>query len=141
MSQSKLSPSTQSDGSVSTNNHLADDRVGLDANNSSVIGDGGGSGFTSDNTFTIDKNSSNTPKNNISSLPSDWLQLPRMDTFVDIFSLCCSTAVIVGSLVPYIPQYLKIKRSLSSDGFSTYGKQIAIERSNNFSGNQSEAPN
>lgn len=54
---------------------------------------------------------------------SSWLlAVPKMDTFVDIFSLTCSTAVIFGGLVPYVPQYLKIKRSRNSDGFSTYGE-------------------
>lgn len=45
---------------------------------------------------------------------------PKMDNFVDIFSICCSAAMIFGGLVPFIPQYLKIKNSLNSDGFSTY---------------------
>ena len=52
---------------------------------------------------------------------------PKMDNFVDIFSICCSVAVIFGGLIPYIPQYLKIKRSASSDGFSTYGKQLFLK--------------
>lgn len=43
-----------------------------------------------------------------------------MDNFTDLFSICCSVAVIFGGLIPYIPQYLKIKRSKNSDGFSTY---------------------
>lgn len=51
-----------------------------------------------------------------------WLEMPKMESFTDLFSLCCSTAVIFGGLVPYIPQYLKIRRSKNSDGFSTYGK-------------------
>lgn len=55
---------------------------------------------------------------------SSWLELPKMENFVDIISLCCSTAVIFGGLVPYVPQYLKIKQSRSSGGFSTYGKLI-----------------
>lgn len=51
-----------------------------------------------------------------------WYGMPKVDNFVDVFSLCCSTAVIFGGLIPYIPQYLKIKHSMSSDGFSTYGE-------------------
>lgn len=51
-----------------------------------------------------------------------WFKEAKMESFVDVFSLCCSTAVIFGGLVPYVPQYLKIKRSRNSDGFSTYGE-------------------
>lgn len=50
-----------------------------------------------------------------------WLQFPKVNNMTDIFGLGCSTAVIFGGLVPYIPQYLKIKQTKSSDGFSTYG--------------------
>lgn len=53
---------------------------------------------------------------------NSWLELPKMNNFVDAFSVCCSTAVIFGGLIPYLPQYLKIKQSMNSDGFSTYGK-------------------
>lgn len=65
------------------------------------------------------KENSNNSSN--SSQP-DWFDLPKMDNFVDLFSLGCSTAVIFGGLIPYIPQYLKIKRSMNADGFSTYGE-------------------
>lgn len=86
--------------------------------------------LTSDNILTIQHNNNVTiPKQstilNVSQgneNHSQWLELPKMDNFVDVFSVFCSIAVIFGGLVPYIPQYLKIKRSLNSDGFSTYGK-------------------
>lgn len=137
MSQTNPSPPTQQtpDSSALLSNHSNPTFDGLgsqmssDANHSSgtIIGGNGGRSnggqpFSS-HTFTLDQNSSNNsfPKN-ISAPSNDWYRLPQMDNFVDILTLCCSTAVIVGSLIPYIPQYLKIKRSLSSDGFSTYGK-------------------
>lgn len=65
---------------------------------------------------------------NMTSLPStsnntrdNLFEMPKLDNFMDVFSLCCSIAVIFGGLIPYIPQYLKIKQSMSNDGFSTYG--------------------
>lgn len=118
MSQSSLSTSAQIDGSQSNHSHLADSGISLIANRSSIIGADVVGGNDTSHIFTVDKNSSDIRN---SSSPDEWLQLPKMDNFVDVFALCCSTAVIVGSLVPYIPQYLKIKRSLNSDGFSTYG--------------------
>lgn len=120
---SLLSSMTMSNHSLTNPLMVAGGGGSLDANNhssSSII-----NSSTVPHSSTIisdDKSNNNLQAANISSLPSDWLQLPKMDNIVDIFSLCCSTAVIVGSLVPYIPQYLKIKRSLSSDGFSTYGE-------------------
>lgn len=42
----------------------------------------------------------------------------------DLFRLGSSLAVIFGGLIPYIPQYMKIKRTNSSDGFSTYGMYL-----------------
>lgn len=48
--------------------------------------------------------------------------LPKMENLSDFFTISCSGAMIFGGLVPYIPQYLKIKRTNNSDGFSTYGK-------------------
>ena len=53
----------------------------------------------------------------------DWLEMPKLDTLSDLFSFSCSTAVIFGALIPYIPQYLKIRQSSNSEGFSTYGKR------------------
>lgn len=74
--------------------------------------------------LTTQMTSPNTTTNNTSDGGNyaDWFQLPKMDNLVDAFSLGCSTAVIFGGLIPYIPQYLKIKHSMSSEGFSTYGK-------------------
>lgn len=66
----------------------------------------------------ISQNSSSS--NHTMEKTEHWLEMPKMDNFVDIFAICCSTAVIFGGIVPYIPQYLKIKNSNSSDGFSTY---------------------
>lgn len=54
--------------------------------------------------------------------PFDWIDLPKMDGLTDMFSISCSAAVIFGGLIPYVPQYIKIKQSNNSDGFSTYGK-------------------
>lgn len=56
----------------------------------------------------------------------DWseISMPKVNSVMDLFSLSCSLAVIFGGLVPYIPQYIKIKKSMSSDGFSTYGKVL-----------------
>lgn len=67
----------------------------------------------------------NTNQSTSTMNPNDdlWWELPKVENFVDLFSISCSIAVIFGGLIPYIPQYLKIKRSMSSDGFSTYGKQ------------------
>ena len=60
--------------------------------------------------------------NNTHAKAQDWIEMPKIDNFMDIFSLGCSLAVILGGLVPYIPQYLKIRRYSDSEGFSTYGK-------------------
>lgn len=63
--------------------------------------------------------SSISNSNNISGRnQSPW---PEVNNMSDLLTLGCSTAVIFGGLVPYIPQYLKIHRTLNSDGFSTYG--------------------
>lgn len=67
---------------------------------------------------------------NSSSILFEW---PKMDNLVDVFTFCCSTAVIFGGLVPYVPQYLKIKRSMNSDGFSTYGKDTISQSIDNRS--------
>lgn len=56
--------------------------------------------------------------------PFDWFELPKMENLADFFKLSCSTAVIFGGLIPYIPQYINIKQSNNSDGFSTYGKLL-----------------
>lgn len=67
--------------------------------------------------------SQTAPTSNImSSYLDNWIELPKLNSFMDVFSLGCSTALVFGSLVPYIPQYLKIKQTSSSEGFSTYGK-------------------
>jgi len=55
----------------------------------------------------------------------NWFQMPKVDSFLDLITISCSLAVIFGGIVPYIPQYLKIKRSMNSDGFSTYGQHQA----------------
>lgn len=54
-------------------------------------------------------------------LASSETMMPKMDDMMDILKISCSTAVIFGGLIPYIPQYVKIKKSRSSEGFSTYG--------------------
>uniref|UniRef100_A0A6G1SNN9 PQ-loop repeat-containing protein 1 n=1 Tax=Aceria tosichella TaxID=561515 RepID=A0A6G1SNN9_9ACAR len=46
--------------------------------------------------------------------------MPKMDNMMDVFKISCSTAMIIGGLLPFLPQYIKIKKSRSSDGFSTY---------------------
>lgn len=72
----------------------------------------------------LPNSSSNNNNQSSSTMNQDdlWWQLPRVDNFVDLFTILCSLAVIFGGLIPYIPQYVKIKRSMNSDGFSTYGK-------------------
>lgn len=47
---------------------------------------------------------------------------PKLDNMADFIMLACSTALIFGGVIPYIPQYMKIHRTLNSEGFSTYGK-------------------
>ena len=59
------------------------------------------------------------PPSQKASLEDLW-EMPKVDNFVDVFALFCSLAVIFGGIIPYIPQYLKINNSSSSDGFSTY---------------------
>lgn len=51
----------------------------------------------------------------------EFLNNLRIESMADLFRLSCSSAVIFGGLIPYIPQYIKIKRTNNSDGFSTYG--------------------
>ena len=41
-------------------------------------------------------------------------------TFGNLVSWIASGAMIFGGIVPYIPQYLEIKRTDNADGFSTY---------------------
>jgi len=44
--------------------------------------------------------------------------IPKMD-LLDVFGLVAQAAMIFGGVVPYIPQYRTIRRTLSSEGFST----------------------
>lgn len=96
--------------------------------------------FTTNSSHILDKvgsllnndqlpNSSSNNNQSSSTMNQDdlWWQLPRVDNFVDLFTILCSLAVIFGGLIPYIPQYVKIKRSMDSDGFSTYGKLERLE--------------
>lgn len=54
--------------------------------------------------------------------------MPKIDNLTDAFTLGCSIAVIFGGLLPYVPQYLKIKQSMSSEGFSTYGAAQKLDK-------------
>lgn len=56
----------------------------------------------------------------------DW---PKMDSFYNLISVTFSLAVIFGGLIPFVPQYLKIKESENSDGFSTYGRWLTRDLS------------
>ena len=38
----------------------------------------------------------------------------------NIFTWTCSSAMIFGGVVPYVPQYKEISKSGNADGFSTY---------------------
>ena len=46
-------------------------------------------------------------------------QLPDI-TLGNLLSWVASGAMVFGGIVPYIPQYLEIKRTDNADGFSTY---------------------
>lgn len=67
-------------------------------------------------------NNNSLQASNSSSRDDNIFDLPKMENLSDFFTVTCSGAMIFGGLVPYIPQYLKIKRANNSDGFSTYGK-------------------
>lgn len=41
-------------------------------------------------------------------------------SFASLTSLLASTAMVIGGVVPYIPQYIEIKRTQNSSGFSTF---------------------
>lgn len=41
-------------------------------------------------------------------------------SFADVTSLLASTGMIFGAVLPYVPQYLEIKKTKNSSGFSTY---------------------
>ena len=41
-------------------------------------------------------------------------------SFASLTSLLASTGIVVGGVVPYVPQYISIRRSKNSAGFSTY---------------------
>ena len=49
--------------------------------------------------------------------------IPRLDilnmSIKDIISVIAAGAMVFGGVVPYIPQYRTIRRTLTSDGFST----------------------
>lgn len=101
----------------------------LNSNSSTTMGSldlgRNSSGSSHDNQTNSAPTNHYQEKQNATMATNDYghlFELPKMDNFVDLFSLCCSTAVIFGGLIPYIPQYLKIKRSMNSDGFSTYGE-------------------
>lgn len=74
-----------------------------------------GSSLASDSQTSTRDNSTSDPNS-----LEHWMELPKMDNIVDVVSVVCSTAVIFGGIIPYIPQYLKIKSSNSSEGFSPY---------------------
>ena len=48
----------------------------------------------------------------------EWLTLDL--SFTSLTSFLASTGMVFGAVVPYIPQYLEIKRTQNSSGFSTY---------------------
>ncbi|RXG65301.1 PQ-loop repeat-containing protein 1 [Armadillidium vulgare] len=39
---------------------------------------------------------------------------------MDLISVIASTGIMFGGIVPYIPQYIDIKRTEDAKGFSTY---------------------
>ena len=41
-------------------------------------------------------------------------------TFLDLVSWVASGAMIFGGIVPFIPQYLDIRRTQNTEGFSTH---------------------
>lgn len=41
-------------------------------------------------------------------------------TVTKVFSWSCSGAMMIGGVVPYVPQYREIQRTDNADGFSTY---------------------
>lgn len=41
-------------------------------------------------------------------------------SFKNIFTWTCSSAMIFGGVVPYVPQYKEIYKTDNADGFSTY---------------------
>lgn len=97
-------------------------------NHGTGIGDNINGIFRTDTKMTQNQYQNNTTDNNNNNNwpPFDWFELPRMDNLTDIFKLSCSTAVIFGGLIPYVPQYIKIKQCNDSDGFSTYGMYLRI---------------
>lgn len=56
-----------------------------------------------------------------SNLLADRISLPDMPdmTLIEVVSLIASGAMVFGGVVPYIPQYRTIRRTLSCEGFST----------------------
>lgn len=46
-------------------------------------------------------------------------QMPEM-SFTQAVSFLASGAIIFGGIIPFVPQYLEIKRTRNADGFSTY---------------------
>ncbi|XP_022098057.1 PQ-loop repeat-containing protein 1-like isoform X2 [Acanthaster planci] len=51
--------------------------------------------------------------------PNFGVQLPAV-TFTNLASWIASGFMIFGGIVPYIPQYMDIRRTENADGFSTY---------------------
>ncbi|RWS23489.1 PQ-loop repeat-containing protein 1-like protein [Leptotrombidium deliense] len=50
----------------------------------------------------------------------DQLFAFEVPSLKELLSYAASTAIIFGGVLPYVPQYLEIKRTENSDGFSTY---------------------
>ena len=61
-------------------------------------------------------------ENNVLDIFPNWgMQLPVGDvTFTKFMSWVASGLMIFGGIVPFIPQYMDIRRTENADGFSTY---------------------
>lgn len=77
--------------------------------------------FATNENVTMEQHQAGTT-NATNRLSLTEMMMPKMENMMDVFKISCSTAVIFGGLLPYLPQYIKIKKSRSSDGFSTYGE-------------------
>ncbi len=52
--------------------------------------------------------------------PSDWSAEDLKRFVVGLVSLGAQVGIVVGGVVPYVPQYFSLRRTGSTKGFSTY---------------------
>jgi CBS domain containing-hemolysin-like protein len=93
--------------------------LNLTNHQSNFISDNPGHNLFSHNNNTMTASALTDPvKDADSSSEITWFTLNI--SFTSVTSFLASTGMIFGAVIPYIPQYLEIKKTQNSSGFSTY---------------------